>query len=128
MANRWEKVERVTDFIFLGSKITADSDFSLKSRHLLAPWKESYDKPRQLIKNQRLHFVNRVHIVKAVVFLAIMENFSRVDAFESLFLRRLLKVPQTARRPNQSILKINPEYTPEGLILKLKLQYFGHLM
>ena len=128
MVNRWEKVERVTDFIFLGSKITADSDFSLKSRHLLAPWKESYDKPRQLIKNQRLHFVNRVHIVKAVVFLAIMENFSRVDAFESLFLRRLLKVPQTARRPNQSILKINPEYTPEGLILKLKLQYFGHLM
>ena len=128
MANRWEKVERVTDFIFLGSKITADSDFSLKSRHLLAPWKESYDKPRQLIKNQRHHFVNRVHIVKAVVFLAIMENFSRVDAFESLFLRRLLKVPQTARRPNQSILKINPEYTPEGLILKLKLQYFGHRM
>ena len=128
MVNRWEKVERVTDFIFLGSKITANSDFSLKSRHLLAPWKESYDKPRQLIKKQRLHFVNRVHIVKAVVFLAIMENFSRVDAFESLFLRRLLKVPQTARRPNQSILKINPEYTPEGLILKLKLQYFGHLM
>ena len=128
MANRWEKVERVTDFIFLGSKITADSDFSLKSRHLLDHSKESYDKTRQLIKNQRLHFVNRVHIVKAVVFLAIMENFSRVDAFESLFLRRLLKVPQTARRPNQSILKINPEYTPEGLILKLKLQYFGHLM
>ena len=56
MANRWEKVERVTDFIFLGSKITADSDFSLKSRHLLAPWKESYDKPRQHIKKQRHHF------------------------------------------------------------------------
>ena len=128
MANRWEKVERVTDFIFLGSKLTADSDCSLKSRHLLAPWKESYDKPRQLIKKQRHHFVNRVHIVKAVVFLAVMTNFSRVDAFESLFLRRLLRVPQTAKRSNQSILKINPEYSPEGLILKLKLQYFGHLI
>ena len=127
MANRWEKVERVTDFIFLGSKLTADSDCSLKSRHLLAPWKESYDKPRQLIKKQRLHFVNRVHIVKAVVFLAVMKIFSGVDALESLFLRRLLRVPQTARS-NQSILKINPEYSPEGLILKLKLQYFGHLM
>ena len=127
MANRWEKVERVTDFIFLGSKLTADSDCSLKSRHLLAPRKESYDKPRQLIKKQRLHFVNRVHIVKAVVFLAVMKIFSGVDAFESLFLRRLLRVPQTARS-NQSILKINPEYSPEGLILKLKLQYFGHLM
>ena len=100
----------------------------MKSRHLLAPWKESYDKLRQLIKKQRHHFVNRVHIIKAVVFLAVMENFSRVDAFESLFLRRLLRVPQTARRSNQSILKINPEYSPEGLMLKLKLQYFGHLM
>ena len=106
---------------------------------MLAPWKKSFDKPRQHIKKQRHYFANKGPSVKAMVFLVVMygcESWTikkaecqRIDAFELWCWRRLLRVPWTARRYNQSILKeISPEYSLKGLILKLKLQYFGHLM
>ena len=106
---------------------------------MLTPWKESYDLPRQHIKNQRHHLVNKVHQVKAMIFLVVMygceswirkeAEHQRVDAFELWCWRRFLRVPWTARRSNYLILKeISPEYSLEGLMLKLKLQYFGHLM
>ena len=106
---------------------------------MLTPWKESCDQPGQHIKKQRHHFANKVHLVKAMVFPVVMygcESWTikkaehwRNDAFELCFWRRLLTVPWTARRSNHYILKeISPEYSLEGLMLKLKLQYFGHLM
>jgi len=106
---------------------------------MLAPWKKSYDQPRQHIKEQRHYFAIKVHLVKAMVFPVVMygcESWTikkaehwRIDAFELWCWRRLLRVPWTARRSNQSILKeISPEYSLEGLMLKLKLQYFSHLM
>ena len=106
---------------------------------MLAPWKKSYDQPRQHIKKQRHYFTTKVHLVKAIVFQVVMygceswtikkAEHQRIDAFELGCWRRLLRVPWTARRSNQSILKeSSPEYTLEGLMLKLKLQSFGHLM
>ena len=107
---------------------------------MLTPWRESYDQPRQHIKKQRHYFANKgPSIVKAMVFPVVMygcESWTikkaecqRIDAFELWCWRRLLRVPWTARRSNQSILKeISPGCSLEGLILKLKLQYFGHLM
>ena len=106
---------------------------------MLAPWKKSYDKPRQRIKKQRRQvFFTKVRIVKAMVFLVMYrcENWTikkaecqRIDTFELWCWRRLLRVPWTARRSNQSMLKeISPEYSLGGLMLKLKLQYFGHLI
>ena len=105
----------------------------------LSPWKNSYDQPRQNVKKQRYYFVNKVHLVKAMVFPVVMygcESWTvkkaehrKNDAFELLCWKRLLRVPLTARRSNQSILKeISPGCSLEGLTLKLKLQYFGHLM
>ena len=101
--------------------------------------KESYDQPRQRIEKQRHYFVNKVCLVKAMVFPVVMygsvswttkkAQCRRTDAFELWCWRRLLRVPWTARRSNQSILKeISPGFSLEGLMLKLKLQYFGHLM
>ena len=106
---------------------------------MLTPWKESYDQPRQHVEKQRRYFVNKVHLVKAMVFPVVMYGFDswtikkaehqRIDAFELWCWKRLLRVPWTARRPNQSILKeISPWCSFVGLMLKLKLQYFGHLM
>ena len=106
---------------------------------MLACWKKSYDQPRQHIQKQRRYFANKICLVKAMVFLVVMygcESWTikkaecwRIEAFELWCWRRLLKVPWTARRSNQSILrKISPEYSLEGLMLKLKLQYFGHLL
>ena len=106
---------------------------------MLAPWKKSYDQHIQSTKKQRHYFANKVHLVKTMVFPAVMygcESWAikkaehwRIDAFELWSWRRLLRVPWTARRSNQSILReISPEYSLEGLMLKLKLQYFGHLM
>ena len=106
---------------------------------MLAPWKESYDKPRQHIKKQRHHFTEKVHVVKAMVFPVVMygcKNWTikkaecqRIDDFELCYWRRLLRVPWTAKRSNQSFLKeINLEYSLEGMLLKLKLQYFGPLI
>ena len=105
---------------------------------MLASWKKSYDQPRQHIKKQR-HLPTKVHLIKAMVFLVVTygcESWTkkkaehlRNDVFELWCWSRLLRVPWTARRSNQSILKeISPEYSLEGLMLKLKLQYFGHLM
>ena len=105
---------------------------------MLAPWKKSYDHPRQHIKNQRHYFANK-GLVKAMVFPVVTywcESWTkkkvehqRIDAFELWCWRRLLRVPWIARRSHQSILKqISPEYSLEGLMLELKLQYFGYLM
>ena len=103
---------------------------------MLTPWKESYDQPRQHIKKKRHYFVNKGPPVVFPVVMYGCENWTvkkaehqRIDAFELWCWRRLLRVSWTARRSNQSILKeISPEYSLEGLMLKLKLQYFGHLM
>ena len=104
---------------------------------MLAPWKKSYDKPRQCIKSRDITLLTNVRIVKAMVFPVVMYGYEswtikkvehwRIDAFELWCWRKLLRVPWIARRSNQSILKrINPEYSLEGLMLKLR--YFGHLM
>ena len=106
---------------------------------MLAPWKKSYDQPRQHIKKQSHYLPTKICIVKAMVFPVVMhgcESWSikeaecrRTDAFELWCWRRLLRVPWTARRSNQSILKeISPEYSLKGLMLKLNLQYIGHLI
>ena len=106
---------------------------------MLAPWKNSYDKPRQCIKKQRHHFADKGLCSQSYSFPVVMygcESWTmekaehwRTDAFKLWCWRRLLRVPWTARRSNQSILKeINPAYSLEGLMLKLKLLYFGHLM
>ena len=99
-------METVTDFIFLGFKITADGDYSHEIKRTLAPWKKSYDQPRQHIKKQTL--LTKIHLVKAMVFLGVMygceswtikrAELQRVDAFELWCWRRLLRVPWTARR------------------------------
>ena len=106
---------------------------------MLGPWKKTYDKPRECIKKQRYHFLTKVRTVKAMVYPVVMygcESWAiknaepqRIDAFELWCWRRLLRVLWAARSSNQSILKeINSEYSLKGLVLKLKLQYFGHLM
>ena len=106
---------------------------------MLTHWKESYDQPRQHIEKQRHYFVNKMHLIKAMVFQMVMygceswtiekAEHQRIDAFELWCWRRLLRVPWTARRSNQSILKeISPGCSLEGVMLKLTLQYFGHLM
>ena len=106
---------------------------------MLTPWKESYNQPRQHIEKHRHYFVKKIHLVKAMVFPVVMygcessttkkAEHQRIDAFELWCCRGLLRVPWTERRSNQSILKeVSPEYSLEGLMLKLKLLYFGHLM
>ena len=102
---------------------------------MLAPWKQSYDKPRQHIKKQNITLLTKVHIVKAMVFPIVRYGceswaIKKAECQRIVVLeKRLLRVPWTTRRLNQSILKeINPEYSLKGLLLKLKLQYFGHLM
>ena len=106
---------------------------------MIASWQESYDKPRQDIKKQRCHFATNIFIVKAMVFPVVIYGYEswnlRKQSTKELMLwnygpgERLLRVPWTTRRSNQSVLKeINPEYSLEGLMLKVKLQYFGHLM
>ena len=137
MANRWETMETVRNFIFLGSKITADGDCSHEIKKMLAPWKKSYEQPRQHIKKQRHYFGNKGLSSQSYGFPVVMygsENWTikkaehrGIDAFELWCWRRLLRVPWPARRSNQSILKeISPEYSLEGLMLKLKFQYFDH--
>ena len=106
---------------------------------MLAPWKRSYDQPRQYIKKQKHYLPTKVHLVKATVFPVVIYGCEiwtikkgecwRIDGFDLWCWRRLLRVLWTAKRSNQSILKeISPEYSLEGQMLKLKLQYFGHLM
>ena len=133
-----ETVETVSDFIFLGSKITADGDCSHEIK-TLTPRKASYDQPRQHIQKQRHYFATKVSLVKAMVFPVVTyecESWTvkkaerrRIDAFELWCWKRLLRVPWTARRSNQSIVKeISPGISVVKMMLKLKLQYFGHLM
>ena len=133
-----ETMETIRDFIFLASKIIADGDWSYEIK-TLAPWKKSYGQPRQHIKKHRYYFSNRGPSSQSHGFLVVMlgcENWTikktehqRIDAFELWCWRRSLRVPWTARRFNQSLLKeISPDYSLEGVLLKLKLQYFGHLM
>ena len=134
-----ETLETMTDFIFLGSKITADGDRSLEiKRHLLLGRKVMTNLDR-ILKSRDITLPTKVHLVKAMVFPVVMyrcESWTmkkaecwRIDAFELWCWRRLLRVPWTAKRSNQSILKeISPGCSLEGLMLKLKLRYFGHLM
>ena len=124
-------METGTDFIFLGPKITADSDYSHEiKRHLLLGWKAMTNLD-SILKSRDVILSINVHLVKAMVFSVVMNGCEswttkkpehwRIDAFELCCWRRLLKVPWTARRSKQSILKeISPEYTLEGLLLKLK--------
>ena len=131
--------ETVADFIFLGSKITADGDYSHEiKRHFLLGRKVMTNLD-SILKTRDITLPTKVHLVKAMVFPVVMygcesctvkkAEHRRIDAFELWSWKRLLRVPWTARRSNQSILKeISPEYSLEGLMLKLKLQYFGHLM
>ena len=134
-----EKVETVTDFIFLGSKIIEDSDCSHEIKRRLLLGRKAMTNLDSILKSRNITLSIKVHIVKAMVFPVVMyghESWTikkvecrRIDAFELWCWRRLLTVPWTARRSNQSILmEINPKYSLEGLMLKLKLQYFGHLM
>ena len=139
MANRWVNNGNSERLYFLGSNITADGDCSHEVRKTLTPWKKSYDQPRQHIKKQTHYFVNKVSSSQSYGFssshvwmwqLECKESQAqkRIDAFELWCSRRLLRVLWTARRSNQSILKeISSEYSLEKLMLKLKLQYFGHL-
>ena len=134
-----ETVETVADFIFLGSKITADGDCSHEIKRRLLLGRKVMTNLDSIFKSRDITLPTKVRLVKAMVFPVVMygcESWTvkkaehwRIDAFELWCWRRLLRVPWTARRSNQSILKeIIPEYSLEGLLLKLKLQYFGHLM
>ena len=139
MAIEREKVETVSGFIFLGSKINADSDYSHKiKRHLLLE-RISMTNLDSVLKSRDVTLPTKVHLVKTTVFPVVMygcESWTikkaecqRIDTFELWCWRRLLRVPWTARRSNQSTVKeISPEYSLEELMLKLELQYFDHLM
>ena len=134
-----ETMETVKDFIFLGSKITADGDCSHEIRRRLLLGRKVMTKLDSILKSRDITLPTKAHLVKAMVFPVVMygrESWTikkvehlKTDAFELWCWRRLLRVPWTARRSSQSFLKeISPEYSLEGLMLKLKLQYFGHLM
>ena len=134
-----ETVETVSDFIFLGSKITADGDSSHEIKRRLLLGRKVMTNLGSILKSRDITLPTKVHLVKAMVFPVVMygcESWTikkvecqRIDAFELWCWRRLLRVLWTARKSNQSILKkISPKYSVEGLMLKLKFQYFGHLM
>ena len=134
-----ETVETVPDFIFLGSKITTDCDCSHEIKRCLLLGRKIMTNLDSILKRRDITLPTKVHLVKAMVFPVVMYGCEcwtlkkaecrRIDVFELWFWRRLLRVPWTARRSNQSILKeISPKYSLQGLMLKLKLQYFGHLM
>ena len=134
-----ETVETVSDFIILGSKITADGDCSHEIKRRLLLRKNVMNNLDSIFKSRDITLLTKVHLVKAIVFPVVMYGCEiwtvkkaecrRIDAFELWCWRRLLRVPWTARRSNQSILKeISPGISLEGMMLKLKLQYFGHLM
>ena len=134
-----ETMETVRDFIFLGSKITADGDCSHEIKRHLLLGRKAMTNLDSILKSRDITLPTKVHLVKAMVFPVVMygcESWTikkaehrRIDAFELWCWRRLKRVPWTARRSNQSILmEISPGYSLERLMLKLKLQYFGHLM
>ena len=132
-------MKTVADFIFLGSKITADGDCSHKIKGHLLFGRKAMTNLDSILKSRDIALPTKVRLVKAMVFPVVMygsESWTikkaecqRIDVFELWCWRRLLRVPWTARRSNQSILEeISPEHSLEGLMLKLKLQYFGYLM
>ena len=134
-----ETVETVTDLIFGGSKITADGDCSHQIKRCLLLGRKAMTNLDSILKSRDITLPTKVFLVTVMVFPVIRygceswtlkkAEHQGIDAFELWCWRRLLRVPRTAKRSNQSILKeISPEYSLEGLILKLKLQYFGHLM
>ena len=135
MGKQW----KVADFIVLGSKITADGDCSHEIKRRLLLGREVMTNLDSIVKSRDITLPTKIPLVKAMVFPVVIygceswtirkAEHQRIDAFELWCWRRLLRVPWTARRSNQSILKeISPECSLEGLILRLKLQYFGHLM
>ena len=137
MTNSDETMETVTDFIFLDSKITADADCSHEIKRHLLLGRKAITNLNSTLKSRDITLLTKFHLVKAMVFPVVIygcESWTikkaerqSIDAFDLWCWRRLLRVPWTARRSNQSILKeISPEYSLEGL--KLKLQYFDHLM
>ena len=134
-----ETMETVRDLILGGSKITADGDSSREIKRYLLLGRKVMANLNSILKGKDITLLTKAHLVKAMVFPVVMYGcerwtiktveHQRMDAFELWFWRRLLRVPWTARRSNQSILKeLSPEYSLEGLMLKLKLLYFGHLM
>ena len=133
-----ESMETLRDFIFLGSKITADGDCSHKIKRCLLLGRKSMTNLDSIWKRRDITLPTKIRLVEAMVFPVVMYGCAswtikkaecwRIDAFEMWYWRRVLRVPWIARRSNESILKeISPEYSLEGLMLKLKLQYFGHL-
>ena len=134
-----ETMETVTDFILGGSKITADGNCSHEIKRRLLLRKKAMTNLENILKSRDITLPTKACLVKATVFPAVMHGCEswtiknaehrRIDVFELWCWRRLLRVPRAARRSNQSILKeVSPEYSLEGLMLKLKLQHFGHLM
>ena len=134
-----ETIETVRDFILGDSKITANDDWNHEIKRYLLLRRKAMTNLDSILKSRDITLLTKVHLVKAMVFPVVMygckswtikkAEHQRIDAFELWCWRRLLRVPWTASRSNQSILKeISPEYSLEGLMLKLKLQYFGHLM
>ena len=134
-----ETVETVTDFLSPGSKITVDGDSSHEIKRCLLLGRKAMTNLDSILKSRDITLPTKITLVKSMVFPVVVyrceswiikkAEHQRIDAFELWCWRRLLRVPWTARRSNQSILKeISPEYSLEGLTLKLKLQYFGHLM
>ena len=139
MRNLSETVETLADFILRGSKITADGDCSQEIKRRLPLGRKVMTNLDSILKSRDIILSTKAHLVKATVFPVVMygcegwtimkAEHRRIDAFEVWCWRRLLRVPWVARRSNQSTLKeISPEYSLEGLLLKLKLQYSGHLM
>ena len=141
--NSWqiegETMETVRDFIFLGSKITADGDCSHEIKRRLLLGRKVMTNLDSVLKSRDVTLPTKVLVVKAMIFPVVMygceswiikkAEHRRIDAFELWFWRRFLRVPWTARKSNQSILReISPKYSLGGLMLKLKLQHFGHLM
>ena len=136
MGKQWKQCQT----LFLrGSKITADGDYSHKIKRCLLLGRKVMTKLDSILKIRDIALPTKVHQVRAMIFPVVMygceswtikkAEYQRIDAFELWCCRRLLRVPWPARRSNQSILKeVSPEYSLEGLMLKLKLQYFGHLM
>ena len=130
-------METVTDFIFWGSKITVDGDCSHEIKRRLLLGRKAIINLDSILKSRDINLPTKVHLVRAMVIPVVMYGCEcwtlkktecrRIDAFELWCQRIFLRVPWPARRSNQSILR-NPEYSLEGLMLKLKLQYFGHLM
>ena len=132
-------MEIMTDFLFLGFKITAGGDYSHEVRRRLLLGRKAMTNPDSVLKSRDITLLTKVHIVNAMVFPVVTYSceswtikkaeHQRIDAFELWFRRRLLKVPWTAMRPNQSVFReINTDYSLEELMLKLKLQHFGQMM